>query len=152
MESSFRLVKIEQEMRINAPREKVFAALTTEFDAWWPHRFKPDSTVYCECRVGGCTGEKFANGGGAVYGEIVYYDPPYKFAQSGASALAKGMTAFGVETLEEDGDGTLYKKELNFWGVVPDQMVKMFEEGTRAIMEQALKGYLERGERYSPPK
>ena len=152
MESSFRLVKIEQEMRINAPREKVFAALTSELDAWWPQRFKPDSTVYCETHVGGNSGEKFSNGGGAVYGEVVYYDPPYKLAQSGASALTKGMNAFGVETLEEDGDGTLYKKELNFWGVVPEEMVKMFESGMRAIMEQALRGYVEKGERYSPNK
>lgn len=150
MESQFRLVKIEQEMRINAPREKVFRALTSELGAWWPHRFKPDSEVYCETHVGGTSGERFANGGGAIYGEIVYYDPPYKLAQSGASALAKGMTAFGVETLEEDNGGTLYKKELNFWGVVPDEMVKMFEMGMRAILEQALKGYVERGETYSP--
>ena len=150
MESSFRLVKIEQEMRINAPREKVFAALTSGLGDWWPHRFKPDSEVYCDARVGGTSGEKFAAGGGAVYGEIVYFDPPYKIAQSGASALAKGMNAFGVDTLEEDGDGTLYKKELNFWGVVPADMVKMYEMGMRAILEQALKNYLEKGERYSP--
>lgn len=152
MESSFRLVKIEQEMRINAPRERVFAALTSELGAWWPHRFKPDSTVYCDAHVGGTSGERFANGGGAVYGEIVYFDPPYKLAQSGASALAKGMNAFGVETLEEDGDGTLYKKELNFWGVVPEEMVQMFESGMRAIMEQALRNYVEKGEGYSPAK
>ncbi|MEA2554153.1 MAG: hypothetical protein QOJ65_2329 [Fimbriimonadaceae bacterium] len=150
MESSFRLVKIGQEMRINAPREKVFAALTSELDSWWPHRYKPDSKVYCEPKVGGRSGEQFSSGGGAIYGEVVYYDPPHKLAQSGASALTKGMSAFGVETLEEDGEGTLYKKELTFWGAVPDEMVKMFEMGMRAIMEQALKGYLEKGERYSP--
>ena len=150
MESSFRLVKVEQEMRINAPRERVFVALTSELDVWWPHRFKPDSKVYCDSHVGGTSGEKFADGGGAIYGEIVYFDPPYKLAQSGASALAKGMNAFGVDTLEIDGDGTLYKKELNFWGVVPDEMVKMYETGMRAIFEQALKNYLERGEGYSP--
>jgi DNA-binding transcriptional ArsR family regulator len=152
MEGSFRLVKIEQEMRINAPREKVFAALTSELDAWWPHRFKPDSTVYCDPHVGGNSGERFANGGGAVYGKIVYLDPPYKLAQSGSSALAKGMNVFGVDCLEEDGKDTIYKKELNFWGVVPEDMVKMFETGMRSIMEQALRGYLEKGEGYSPAK
>ena len=149
MESSFRLVKVEQEMRINAPRDKVFAALTSNLDDWWPHRFKPNSQVYCDTKVGGSSGERFADGGGAIYGEIVYYDPPYKLAQSGASALAKGMSAFGVDTLEPDGEGTIYKKELTFWGVVPDEMVKMYETGMRAIFEKALKGYLESGERYS---
>jgi uncharacterized protein YndB with AHSA1/START domain len=152
MESSFRLVKIEQEMRISAPREKVFKALTSELGAWWPHRFKPDSTVYCDDHIGGTSGEKFANGGGAIYGEIVYFDPPYKVAQSGASALAKGMSAFGVDTLEEDGDGTLYKKQITFWGVVPEETEKMYEMGMRAILEQALKNYVEKGELYSPPK
>ncbi len=150
MEGSFRLVKVQQEMRINAPRERVFAALSSELDAWWPHRFKPDSTVYCDSHVGGTSGEKFSNGGGAIYGEIVYFDPPYKLAQSGASALAKGLTAFGVDTLEEDGNETIYKKELTFWGVVPEEMVKMYEMGMREIFESALKGYLENGVRYTP--
>ena len=151
MESSFRLVKIEQEMRIKAPREKVFSAITSNLNDWWPHRFKPDSEVYCEPKVGGTSGEKFASGGGATYGEVVYIDPPHKLAQSGASALAKGMNAFGVDTLEEDGEGgTIYKKELNFWGIVPEDTVQMYEMGMRAIMEKALKGYVENGERYSP--
>lgn len=151
MESSFRLVKIEQEMRINAPREKVFEAITSNLNDWWPHRFKPDSEVYCEAKVGGTSGEKFTSGGGAIYGEVVYIDPPHKLAQSGASALAKGMNAFGVDTLEEDGEGgTIYKKELNFWGIVPEDMVQMYEMGMRAIMEKALKGYVEHGEKYSP--
>lgn len=150
MESSFRLVKIEQEMRINAPREKVFAALTSELGNWWPHRFKPDSEVYCDTHVGGASGERFSNGGGALYGEIVYYDPPYKLAQAGASALCKGMSAFGVDTLEVDGDGTLYKKEMQFWGVVPPDTERMYTEGTRELMERALRGYLENGVKYSP--
>jgi DNA-binding transcriptional ArsR family regulator len=150
MENSFRLVKIEQELRINAPREKVFKALTSELGAWWPHRFKADSTVYCDDFVGGTSGEKFAEGGGALYGQIVYYDPPHKLAQAGASALTKGMNAYGVESLEEDGEGTLYKKSLTFWGDVPDEMVKMFEMGMRALMEKALVGYVERGETYVP--
>lgn len=152
MESSFQLVKIEQEMRINAPRERVFAALTSELGAWWPHRFKPGSTVYCDDFVGGTSGERFAGGGGALYGQIVYYDPPYKLGQSGASAMTKGMNAFGMDTLEEDGAGTLYRKSLTFWGDVPDDVVKMFEMGMRELMEEALKAYVERGEKYVPEK
>ncbi len=147
--NEYRLVKIEMEMRINAPREKVFAALTTEYDNWWPHRYKPDSTCYCDSRIGGYYGESFKAGGGAITGMIVYYDPPYKITASSPSALSRGTSAFATETLEEDGDGCLYKRSMELWGSVSEEMEKMFQEGSRALMEGALKGYLERGRHYT---
>jgi len=149
--NEYRLVKIEMEMRINAPREKVFAALTSEYDHWWPHRYKPDSTCYAEGRVGGYIGEKFKNGGGAVTGMIVYFDPPYKIVSSSPSSLSKGSSAYSIDTLEPDGEGCIYKRELSVWGTVPQEMEKMFREGSKALMEDALKGYLEDGKRYSAP-
>jgi len=149
--ASFRLVKIELEMRINAPRERVFAALTTEYGNWWPHRFKPDSTCYCDARPGGEIGERFADGGGAIYGYIVYLDPGVKLVTSGMGALARGHVGYGVETLEDDGEGTLYKRSMTLWGDVPPEIEVMFREGSRQLMEDALRGYLESGKVYVPP-
>jgi uncharacterized protein YndB with AHSA1/START domain len=150
MDHEYRHVKIEMELRINAPREKVFAALTTEYDNWWPHRFKPDSTCYCEGKIGGYFGESFKDGGGAITGIIVYFDPPYKMVASSPGAMSRGTGAYAVDTLEEDGDGTIYKRSMDLWGTVSPETEKMFQEGTRALMEQALVAYVEQGRRYAP--
>ncbi len=148
----YKLVKIEMEMRINAPQAKVFAALTTEFDNWWPHRYKPDSTCYVEAKVGGYCGERFSNGGGAITGMIVYFDPPYRIAASSPSSLNNGTNSFVTDTLEELEGGCLYKRKMSIWGTVPEEVEKMFREGSRALMEVALKGYLEEGKRYNVPE
>jgi DNA-binding transcriptional ArsR family regulator len=149
MDSSFRHVRIEQEMRIEAPIERVFDAITKELGNWWPHRYKPDSEVFYESEIGGKLGERFKNGGGAIYGEVVYFDPPNKVITSGASSLNKGTQGFNVEKLEAIEGGTIYRKELHLWGDVPAEVEQMFTEGVKALMEQALKGYVERGIRYS---
>jgi len=146
--NEYRLVKIEMEMRINAPQAKVFAALTSEYNNWWPHRYKPDSTCYAEGRVGGYIGENFANGGGAITGMIVYFDPPYKIISRSPSSLSNGNTGYSSETLAPDGDGCIYKREMSIWGSVGDEVEKMLREGSRALMEDALKGYLEEGKCY----
>lgn len=149
MESTeFRLVKIELEMRVNAPREKVYRALTEEYPNWWPHRFKEDSTIYFENRVGGTLGEKFSNGGGAIYGTIVYMDAPRVLITSGMGALSRGMVGFNEEKLEEDGEWTVYKRALSMWGSIPPEMERMFTEGSRQIMETALRNYVEKGIKY----
>lgn len=148
MDHEYRHVKIEMEMRIDAPREKVFAALTTEFDNWWPHRYKPDSTCYVEAREGGFCGEKFKNGGGAVTGMVVYYDPPHKIAASSPSSLNRGTNSYSVDTLTEDGNGCLYKRSMDLWGSVSEETERMFRDGTRALMEQALRAYVETGKGY----
>lgn len=149
MDSSFRHVRIEQEMRIEAPIERVFEALTSELDNWWPHRYKPDSDVVLEAKIGGKIEERFKAGGGALYGQVVYLDAPFKVVSAGPSALNKGTQSYNVETLESVEGGTVYKKELHLWGDVPAEVEKMFTEGVKALMEQALKGYLEKGIRYS---
>jgi DNA-binding transcriptional ArsR family regulator len=148
-QTQYRHVQIEMELHIEAPREKVFKALTEEFGNWWPHRYKPDSTCYCEPRVGGKLGERFSNGGGAVYGEIVYFDAPLRVVTSGSSSLSKGMHGYTIEQLEEDGSGTLLKRSMHLWGSVPEEAEKMYREGSKKLLEEALKNYCERGIGYT---
>jgi uncharacterized protein YndB with AHSA1/START domain len=147
--NEYRLVKIELEMRVNAPREKVFAALTEELGNWWPHRYQPDSEVFCEVKVGGMIGERFKSGGGARYGTIVYLDPPYKIASAGPSSLNQGQSSFSADTLEEDGDVTVIKRKFQIWGSVSEDVEKMYREGARQILESALNNYLVNGIGYS---
>lgn len=150
--NTYRLVKIEMELIIAAPREKVFAALTHELDNWWPHRYKPDSKVSVDLTVGGKIEEVFADGGGALYGIFTYLDAPHKIAASGPSSMHKGLASFTVDTLETSGDGTLFKRETQMWGTVPEEVEAMFRDGTRQMMETALVAYVVDGKRYEVEK
>jgi uncharacterized protein YndB with AHSA1/START domain len=47
------LRRIEQEVVIAAPRERVFAALTDEVGTWWAHRFRDGSEVRLDPELGG---------------------------------------------------------------------------------------------------
>lgn len=151
-QSQYRHVQIELELHINAPRERVFKAVTEEFGNWWPHRYKPDSTCYCEAVIGGKIGERFSNGGGAIYGEIVYLDPPFKFITSGSSSLNRGLHGYTVETLEEHEGGTLVKRSMHLWGSVPEEAEKMYREGSRMLLDTALRDYCEKGIGYVVPE
>ncbi|MBS1717996.1 MAG: helix-turn-helix domain-containing protein [Armatimonadetes bacterium] len=141
-------VRFHMEARFAATPEQVYKAVTEEIDNWWPHRFKPDGKVVCENRLMGKVYEDWGNGHGALYGVIVWLEPGRKVVTSGPSALNNGMSSFNTETMEPDGDGTIYKKELVLWGVVPPEMEPMFTSGIKTIIEKALKGYLEEGKRY----
>lgn len=148
----YRHVTIEMEMIIKAPRDRVFAALTEEYGNWWPHRYKADSEVFFESKIGGKVGEKFVNGGGAIYGEVVYLDPGHLVILSGGSSLNRGCHGYTREEVEDHPDGTLFKRTGHIWGTVPEEVEKMYRDGTRELMEVALRNYLEKGERYEVPE
>lgn len=145
-ESMFRVAKIELEVEIEAPPEKVFQALTTDMDAWWPHRMKPGSRIRHEARLGGVIAEEW-DGGGAIYGHITGFDPGHQ-CSSVVSGFMGSYTAANDDIVEPRGSGCVYKKSLRLWGEVTEDLEKMFREGSAAIMKQALKAYCEEGKGY----
>jgi hypothetical protein len=51
--------------------------------------------------------------------------------------------------LVPDGEGTVYQKTLTFWGAVPEDVEKMFRDGSKAILQQHFRAYVEDGTRYA---
>ena len=150
-QTEFRRVKIAMELPIKAPRDKVFAAFTDDYDKWWPHRYKPDSTCTVQVEPGGYVVERFKDGGGAVTGTVVYVDRPSKLIATIPSCLCRGFESFSVETFEDDGNGgTVLKRSMELWGELSDETEKMFVEGSRHLMEVALKRFVEEGIEYRP--
>jgi DNA-binding transcriptional ArsR family regulator/uncharacterized protein YndB with AHSA1/START domain len=141
-DSAGRIIKIELETRIEAPRARVFEALTTGVDAWWPHRTREDARIVFEPRLGGLIYEDWGDGKGLVYGEIVAYDPPRFSKVRGPGGVGFGVTSLNRDELEEDGEGTIYRKMLQMWGDVPDEIADMYESGTQSVAD-ALKAYVE---------
>jgi len=65
--------------------------------------------------------------------------------------LNRGLHGYSVETLEEDKGGTLVKRSMHLWGSVPEEVEKMYREGSRQLLEDALRNYCEKGIGYTPP-
>jgi len=143
-----RVVRIETEIRVEAPPEKVFRALTEQMDEWWPFRFRTDGKLVVECHVGGRVYEDWGNGTGAHHGIIVWWEPPFKFAATGPSAMTREFVSHDIATVVADGTGSIYKKSLTLWGAVPEEVEKMFRDGSKAILHQHLKAFVEDGVRY----
>lgn len=147
--SDFRQVQIEHEVRIKASREACFHALTRHYNDWFPHRYKPDSEVYCDAHVGGASGERFANGGGAIHASVVYVDAPSKLILSGLGAMLERCSVYAVHTFEADGDSTIYKRRMNLWGVVSPEAEQGLRQGSQFLIEKCMVEFIEQGIKYS---
>jgi len=86
---------------INAPPEKVYAALTDKVGSWWDpaHTFSHDArNLSVDAKPGGCFCERFADGGGVQHMTVVYASPGKLLRLTGAigplqeAALAGTMT------------------------------------------------------------
>ncbi len=141
-ESSYRMVKVEMETHIRAPKSVVYRAITEGYADWWPHKFYADSTLYHDNVVGGTLGERFAGGGSIAFGTIMMLKPDEKVITVGIGLMGS-YSAKNTESLSEDGEFTIYKKQLHMWGEVPEEFEKMMVEGARQLMETALKNYCE---------
>lgn len=142
MSEQMRVVKIEMESIIAAPKEIVFKALTEEIGGWWPHRMVEGADMFYEPYVGGHFGERRSDGAGCLYGQVSLFIPNEKVVVSNVGFF-DDYCATNTETVADDGGGTRYRKSLHLWGIVPEPLEKMLTEGSRQLVEQALKQYCE---------
>lgn len=137
-----RAVRIQSELRVEAPRDRVFQALTLEQHRWYPYTYGGDRVreIVFEPRVGGMVYEDWGDGAGHFYGIVTHYDPPsavtirgglpgstvlendFVLADDGGSTVVRhAMTAFGELTDEEvggirsHGDMSLFEPQLKAW-------------------------------------
>ncbi len=146
-----RVVKVETEIRIEAAPESLFDALTRNLDAWWPFRFRADGRMVLECHVGGRCYEDWGDGKGAHHGVVVWWEPPIKYAATGPGAMTREFQSYDVATIIPDGTGSIYRKSLTLWGAVSDEVERSFTDGSKAILHQHLKAFLEDGVGYAKP-
>lgn len=138
-----RLVRIEAEVEIGAEPARVFEALTTGLDAWWPLRSLAGAPVVHEARPGGRVYEDWGEGKGVLYGIITVCDPPSRVILVGQGGLGDGAyTSKNIDVIEPSAAGAVYKKSLLLWGVIPQETERVFQTGTRKL-GAALKEFLE---------
>ncbi len=144
MDKPYRVIEVENEIRLRAPRERVFAALTTEQDKWYPHNYGGErlKSIVFETRVGGACYEDWGNGAGKLYGVVTWYDPPSVVSM--LSHLGGSIDiehSFGCTT---DGDETILKQKMVAYGAISDEAAEgIRSHGDLKATEAELRAYVE---------
>jgi uncharacterized protein YndB with AHSA1/START domain len=139
-----RVIRIENEVFIEAPVERVWEALTTGMGAWWPHRHKEDALgAVLEPKVGGRFYEDWGDGNGALFGHVVYIDPPHKLSTRGPMGMKLAASTVMWYVLEAKDGGMVLKFSLHAFGDIPDETVEGYTKGTQELLHEALKPYVE---------
>jgi DNA-binding transcriptional ArsR family regulator/uncharacterized protein YndB with AHSA1/START domain len=140
----FRTVRIQTELRLRAPAQRVFEALTTR-TGWFPATYGEDRVreIVLEPRVGGAYYEDWGDGRGHLYGHITEYDPPLGLAYRGR--LHPGSILDTEYALEEAGKETILKVSKVAVGPMTEEEargihkygdIKNFEDALRAAVER----------------
>lgn len=111
---------IAHELRIEAPPERVFDALT-RMGEWWPHRFRADGTVVLEPSVGGRFYEDWGDGNGALYGFVTALRRPEHIAVRGPMGMAGPVTSVWTFDLAAEGSGTLLQGTHRAYGDISEE-------------------------------
>lgn len=139
-----RAVRIENEIRLNAPIDRVWAAMTTEQLEWYPHTYGRERVkrLVFEERVGGVVYEDWGEGRGKLYGVIDFYDPPNAYSMLGH--LGGGISLEATYTLEAKGKETILKGSMVCFGEITEEMEKQIRfHGSLEGYEDTLRKYVE---------
>lgn len=139
-----RAVRIENEIRVKAPLERVWAAITGEQLEWYPHTYGGERVkqMVFEERVGGLVYEDWGGGRGKLYGIISYYDPPRSYVILGN--LGDAISMEQRYTLESEGDETTLKASVICFGEISEEMEKQIRfHGSLDEYEEAFRKYVE---------
>jgi uncharacterized protein YndB with AHSA1/START domain len=139
----FRTVRIETELRLRAPAQRVFEALTTR-TGWFPATYGEERvrSIVLEPRVGGAHYEDWGDGRGHLYGHITAYDPPFALATRGR--LDMGTILDTEYALEEDGPETVLKVSKVAVGPISEaQAAGISRYGDLRNFEAALRRFVE---------
>lgn len=139
---------IAQEVTINAPREKVWQALTRSIGQWWPHRphAADQSKIALDVRVGGDFTETWGDGEGAIWGTIVYLVKGKRLTLSGVLGMREHpVTSLYTYELEDQPSGTLVKLTHEVYGHIDEQWPATYDDGWKQVLGTFLKRFVEEG-------
>jgi uncharacterized protein YndB with AHSA1/START domain len=146
--SEFHSFVIAQEIELEATPDKVWNALTQDIDAWWAHRIGEGSTkVSLDARLGGVFEERWGDGEGAIWGEVVDLRRGQRLRLKGSLGMSgAGLNDYMYE-LEPNGSGTTLKLTHHALGYRDADTEKMYREGWKALLESCLPNWVHDGKR-----
>lgn len=142
--------KLELEISINAPAERVWKALVEEPTRWWRADFytAPEPRRFTiEPWAGGRMFESGAGGVEVLWGNIASIVPGRRLDVVGHLTPSYGgpaTTMFRIALQETEGR-TILRLSDCVHGRVDDKLVNALDEGWRALLGETLKNYVESG-------
>lgn len=136
---------LTQELKLNAPLEKVWDALTSNIHQWWAFHVGPkDSVISLDGQVGGHFIERWGDGEGELYGIVTYLKKHQKITLEGGLGMAgPGLSKYSY-TLEADGDATTLLLTHDCHGHRDPEVEQHYTEGWATLFGN-LKGWCEEG-------
>ena len=143
-----RAVRIEMEIGIAAPRQRVWKALVGEIGAWWPRDFyagKDPKAFILEPRVGGRMYEDWGEGAGLLWFTVVGIEPPAVLELAGHLFPAYGGPATSLVrlALSDSKGGTVLHLSDAIHGALREDTDHKLDTGWRQIFENAFKKHVE---------
>ncbi|NBI30418.1 SRPBCC domain-containing protein [Chengkuizengella marina] len=139
--------QIEQEIIINANREKVYNAMTKGINDWWTYRLCGDGSILTlEPKVGGKFLEANKNGKAALWGTVIKINPPEEIRLSGLLGMEGAVNSSYSFKLEEKGSSTVLKLSHHAVGLLNPDWQHSHNEGWKELLGDFLKNYVEKNE------
>ncbi len=137
---------LDYSIRLEAPRERVFTALTDEIHHWWPHTFNDKPyRIILEPQIGGRFMEHFDESGrGVLYGLVEIFDPPAMLRIRGSVGMGRAVNVFWTVTLKEEDGSTLLREQCRVSGDTSAGLREGMRRGTEAEYE-TLRQWIEAG-------
>ncbi|WP_201712687.1 SRPBCC domain-containing protein [Rossellomorea arthrocnemi] len=145
MEQS-KVFRIEQEVMIDAPRDKVFKALTGQVGDWWEFKLAPEgvSSHFTFNPVpGGQFIEKWREDEGALWGTVYYINAPEEIRLHGHLGMQGAVNSAYTYRLIEKGNSTLLQLSHSASGVIEEDWEEKHSEGWNYLLGTLLKKYVE---------
>ena len=141
-------IDVQQDVLLDAPRSRVFAALTREIAAWWGRPYLNDQAtdLVLEAEVGGRFREVWGDRAGALLAIVTAIVPDERLELTGR--LHMGVVQGVVDIrLEDAGTGTRLLFSHQAIGSVSEAARGRLEGGWRELIAVRLKKFVETGER-----
>ena len=140
----------EMEIPIEAPRERVWQALTEEINAWWLpdfHMTGEGSVVTFDAVAGGQLYERHESGKTLLWCTVHMCEPGVSIYMVGHTSPDWGGPATSMLKfqLEDKDDGTVLRISDALFGHVSDETVNSLQGGWRWLMTDGLKAHVEAG-------
>ena len=140
---------LSMQVHIDASPEKVWAGLTEQMSDWWPADFYAggqdgERKIEIEAWPGGRMFETWNNGGGNLWGTVIFINPNHALQIHGSLFPNWGgpTACFQSWELKADGEGTSLTFSESSVGRVSDEGMREKDKGWQFLW-QTLKAHVE---------
>jgi uncharacterized protein YndB with AHSA1/START domain len=147
--AKFGVMQIRLEVRLAAPRRRVWTAWTRDIGRWWPEGFvtqRSSTRFVLEPRLGGRAYESGPGGQGLLWWTVTGIETGKRLQLAGDLTPSFGGPAriFEDFVFEDDGKGTLLKFTETVHGFLGKDLEKSLRSGWAVIFDKGLRPWVEK--------